>query len=158
MKEIVFGVDVREHVRPLKAPRKWLVWVALLVTTSVCVLQIIQWNGLFVMYCVMFICNLIGFLRNEVPDQSHKGSIYGDQVLAFGARNLVCKQGDTIVWHIPYERVSHIKEFTSGPRWAQSVTTLVYTNDNDSYMISGKPHDCTLEVIQQEIDRVKSHS
>ena len=80
---------------------------------------------------------------------------YLEQKLVFGSDNLVLKSHNTIHWHIPFHRLDRIEQVKSGPRWSPSSTTLVYTNDNDSYMISGELSSEAIEDIQQEIDRIK---
>lgn len=158
MKEFIFKVDARRSrvaSTPNNPPRKLLVWAGLLLMSFAGVMHIVQSNFVFVLLSLIYIIQLVGYLRPNVRAEETVGAPYREQTLVFGERNLLCKEGEVIVWHIAYSRISHIEKLISGPGWASMMMTCVYTNDNDSYMINGEPQDATLENIQREIDRIK---
>ena len=76
---------------------------------------------------------------------------YFEQKLVFGSDNLVLESSDTIHWHIPFHRLDRIEQVKN-----PNSMTLVYTNDNDSYLIYGKLSTETIDEIQQEIEQIKA--
>lgn len=121
------------------------------------------WSFYFATSLIWESINLTGLLLSVIysllliktNSAESKINNYFEQKLVFGSDNLVFKSSDTIHWHIPFHRLDRIEQAISGPRWAPISTALIYTNDNDSYLISGELSPETVEKIHQEIERIK---
>jgi hypothetical protein len=93
------------------------------------------------------------------PSPSNSAAYFGETTLEFGKKNLLYKNGDTIIWHIPYERLKKIQIIQRGRGTFFSPATkevLILTNDNDSYSLIGTVPDHEVEEIQKEIEMAKS--
>lgn len=55
--------------------------------------------------------------------------------LIFGEQNLVCRDGDATLWHIPYTRISHVSTspWTTGDKSYQQA--VFHTRDGDSFSL-----------------------
>jgi hypothetical protein len=93
------------------------------------------------------------------PTKNTSAQNFGYYTLEFGESNLLYKSGDSIIWHIPFERVEkvHCNVHGSG-KWFSPKTKelLVLTNDNDSYPLYGTIDSGKLLEIQNEIELLKS--
>lgn len=67
-----------------------------------------------------------------------KGLFKSNYSLEFGNTDLICKQNNSVIWYIPYSRLSHTAiEPADAYSWfnPKSSLTLIYTKDGDSYSI-----------------------
>ena len=95
------------------------------------------------------------------PSQKTNNYSFGSTTLEFGEENLLYKNGNSIIWHIPYRRLEKIQVFEHGSGSFFSPVTkefLILTNDNDSYSLMGTLPDSEIKEIQREIEIVKNKS
>ncbi len=86
-----------------------------------------------------------------------------DTYLSLGNANVICNNRNRTIWHVPYHRISHIKkEFIEGDGGRfisvpSSEMLVIYTNDNDRYMVAmGNLTDENLLEIQSIIEQKKN--
>ena len=98
------------------------------------------------------------FIKSSEGSFSHS---FGFTTLEFGQSNLLYKNKESIIWHIPYKRLEKIQCVCHGSGTVLSPTVrevLVLTSDNDSYSIMGHVSDEQIKEIQNEIEYAKSKS
>lgn len=147
MKEFAIGAETVDFgwAKTLTLKQRWLIVVAI----WACYFTIaIIWNG--VSLGGLLLCLMYSFLFIKANSAESIINNYFEQKLVFGTENLVFKSRDTIHWHIPFYRLNRIEQVKN-----PNSMTLVYTNDNDSYMIYGTLSTETIDEIQQEIERIK---
>ncbi|OPX54396.1 hypothetical protein SAMN02745127_02823 [Oceanospirillum multiglobuliferum] len=95
------------------------------------------------------------------PSRKVNDYSFGFTRLEFGEENLLYKNGDSIIWHIPYKRLEKIQvsQHGSGSFLSPVIKEiLILTNDNDSYSLMGALPDSEIEEIQKEIEIAKNKS
>jgi hypothetical protein len=101
----------------------------------------------------------IGFLYK--PSKNENFHSFGTTILEFGQDNLIYRDKETTIWHIPYSRLKSIEIQQHGSGQIFSPITqeiLILTNYNDSYCIFGSIPESTVSEIRGEIENAKNKS
>ena len=151
MKKIVIQKNVINN-----NPTPWLMpiaaWLSYLLSLTFST-EPSRTNVLFGIAAAFTIMKIVSYLANRKPKHED------EKILIFGTNSLVYRDGEVTVWHIPYERLSHIQPHIYGsgrlfdPKYK---LILVHTIDGDSNSLPNFLSENEIYTIQTEIEKTKS--
>lgn len=100
----------------------------------------------FVAWLLIIVAN-----RYSSIDEKHKSNY----ILEFGETDLICKFKNSIFWHIPFSKLSHVvnEEIGSSSIFVPKAELLLfYTKDGDSYSIPIKINTSQMAEIKTAIE------